>query len=388
MGEAERFEVIVAGVGSMGAAACYHLAKRGVKVLGLEQCESVPHTWGSHHGHSRAIRQSYYERSDYVPLLVRAYSLWGQLQAEWGREKLLHITGGVYLGPREGEMVRGCVASAREHSLPFELLDDAGLAERYPMFRLPEGYAGFCEERAGLLVPEVAVKAHAEIAQAKGAEIRVGEGMLEWKATKKGGVWVRTGQGEYEVDHLVVTAGAWTGSMLGKLGIDLEVTRQVLAWFEPKAEVAAQFALGNFPIWAIENMPPYGHYGFPMLESAQRGLKVAQHIPGEPASPGTLGAPENAPRPEEIEDLRGFLREFLPEADGDLMASTVCLYTNSPDSHFIVGAHPGKKRVTVACGFSGHGFKFSSVIGEVLADLATVGKTELPIAFLSPGRFG
>ncbi len=386
MGAGKRFEVIEAGVGSMGAAASYHLAKRGVKVLGLEQCESVPHCWGSHHGHSRAIRQSYYEHPDYVPLLVRAYALWGQLQAAWGREKLLHITGGVYLGARDGEMVRGCVASAREHGLPFEFLDHAALAARYPMFRLPENYAGFCEERAGLLVPEVAVKAHAKLSQAKGAELHIGEGMLEWKATNKG-VSVRTGQGEYEADHLVVTAGAWAGSMLGDLGIKLEVTRQVLAWFEPKAEAAAQFALGSFPIWAIENMPPFGHYGFPMLESGQKGFKVAQHMPGEPASPGTLGAPENAPRADEIEGLRGFLREFLPEADGELKASAVCLYTNSPDSHFIVGAHPRRKNVTVACGFSGHGFKFASVIGEVLADLAMKGETELPVGFLSPKRF-
>lgn len=372
----------------MGSAACCHLARRGARVLGLEQF-TLPHERGSHHGHSRMIRQSYYEHPDYVPLLCRAYELWEHLEAEEGhgvgREQLLYLTGGLYVGPADGEIVPGALAAARAHGLSHELLERHEVERRFPAFRIPEGFLGFYEERAGLLVPELAVAALARQAERAGAELRTGEGILAWESTPQG-VTVRTATGTYRAAHLVVTAGAWSGALLRSLGARLETTRQVLAWFEPAGE-AGSFTPGRFPCWFVETETPYGHYGFPMMDSRQGGLKVALHKPGRPIDPDRLGGPDDAVAPAESEALRDFLREYLPEGAGPLLATRTCLYTNSPDGHFLLGHHPAHPSVTIAAGFSGHGFKFASVIGEALAELALDGASSLPIAFLRPERF-
>ena len=374
----------------MGSAACYHLARRGVRVLGLEQFD-LPHGRGSHHGHSRMIRQSYYEHPDYVPLLRRAYELWDELEEAAGskeneEERIFHRTGALYLGPMKGSIVPGALAAAREHGLPYTLLDPAALAARFPAFCAPEGFSAFHEEEAGFLVPELAVAAHAKHACAHGAEIRCNEAILDWEAAAAG-VSVRTGSGTYHASHLVVTAGAWNGSLLRDLDAELTVTRQVLAWFDPPGD-SQSLALGNFPCWFIETDTPFGHYGFPMLSSGQGGLKIALHKPGLEIDPDELASAAHEATEDEIESLREVLRTCLPDGDGPLLATRTCLYTNSADSHFILGAHPLHENLTIAAGFSGHGFKFASVMGEVLADLATEGKTRYPIEFLSPARFG
>lgn len=382
------YDVIVAGTGSMGAAACLHLARRGARVLGLEQF-GLPHERGSHHGHSRMIRQAYFEHPDYVPLLRRAYELWdevGRLEADAGHgdETIFHRTGGLYVGPPDGAIVPGSLAAARAHDLPHELLDGEALAARFPQFRFPAGFQGFFEERAGFLVPERAVAAQVRQARLFGAEVRTGETVLDWKTTRDG-VRVRTSGGDHDAGHLVVTAGAWSGPLLADLGVDLTVTRQVLAWFDPPGD-RAQFALGRFPCWFVETDTPYGHYGFPMCEFGQPGLKVALHKPGEPIAPEDLGTADPGPRADEIELLRATLRAILPDGAGPLVAACTCRYTNSADGHFIVGPHPHDPGVTLAAGFSGHGFKFASVIGEILADLATEGWTALPAGFLGIER--
>lgn len=368
----------------MGAATCHHLAKREVSVLGLEQFD-IPHGRGSHHGHSRMIRQSYYEHPDYVPLLVRAYELWDELQSAAGGERFFHRTGGLSLGPPDGSIVPGARAAACEHGLAHDVLDGAALASRFPSFKVPDGFAAFFEKNAGFLVPELAVRAHASQARANGAELHANEAILDWRASSSS-VTVRTSLGTYEADHLIVTAGAWNGPLLHGLGPKLVVTRQVLAWFEPQAD-PARFQLGEFPCWFIETDTPFGHYGFPM-SGAQPGLKLALHKPGEPIAPDELGESSHEPRPEEIESLRQILREYLPGGEGRLLAACTCLYTNSADGHFLLGPHPVFDRVSIAAGFSGHGFKFASVMGEILADLATEGGTSHPIGFLSPNRFG
>jgi sarcosine oxidase len=377
------YDVIVAGVGSMGAAACYHLARRGIRVLGLEPFE-IPNTHGSHHGRSRMIRQSYCEHPDYVPLLRRAYELWEDLEKQSERN-LFQLTGGVYFGAPDACIVPGALTSAREHQLPHEFIEDESeLRARFPSFRMPPGFVAFHEEKAGYLVPEEAVRTHAALARAHGAELRTGETVTAWKNSAHG-VEVTTERGTFHAGHLVVTAGARAGDLLHELGIELQVTRQVLAWFRPNGD-PQPFALGNFPCWFIENASPYGHYGFP-IAPGQEGLKIALHKPGEPIAPDHLHDEAQQPRDEEIASLRAVLSEFIPDAAGPLLEATVCLYTNSPDGDFIVGPHPGHEHVTIACGFSGHGFKFASVMGEVLADLAATGKTPWPIDFLSPRRF-
>jgi sarcosine oxidase len=378
--ENKHYDVIVAGVGSMGAAACYHLARRGVRVLGLEQFD-IPHAFGSHHGHSRMIRQSYFEHPDYVPLLQRAYELWEALEQESGYE-LFHQTGGLYLGPSGANILEGCVAAAEAHDLPHEALGHEALRERFPQFRLPDHFEGYYEDRAGFLIPESVMAAHAELALKHGAELRARTPIDHWE-TRDSGVSVQAGGETFFADHLIVTAGAWTSRLLKNLGIELSVTRQLQAWFWPENPDA--FTLENFPVWFIETDSPYGHYGFPM-HRGQPGIKIALHKPGEPVEPEEIQE-KHEPAVEEIDELRAVLQQFIPEADGPLLSARQCLYTNSPDHHFIIDRHPEHERLTLACGFSGHGFKFASVVGEILADLATSGRTELPAQFLGLERF-
>ncbi|MDB5171412.1 MAG: Sarcosine oxidase [Phycisphaerales bacterium] len=372
------YDVIVAGVGAMGAATCYELARRGTRVLGLEQFD-IPHHLGSSTGFSRMIRMAYYEHPDYVPLLRRAYELWDDLESASG-QKLLHITGGLYMGPPDGGVVSGSLASARQHGLPHELLDRSQIAERFPQFQLPGDWAALYEPRAGFLLPEKVIAAYADLALHAGAEIHGREPVLDWQAGAKG-ITVRTPRGEYAASHLVFTGGAWTSSLLRDLGIELKVTRQVMGWVWPREP--ERFSLGHFPVWAIDNPAGGLDYGFP-LHPENPGLKIAHHAPGQPADPNNV---IRDPLPADEQTFRPALRQYLPTADGPLLSLRTCLYTNSPDHHFIIDRHPRHERVTIACGFSGHGFKFASVVGEVLADLATSGKTELPIGFLGLRRF-
>ncbi|NNC89485.1 MAG: N-methyl-L-tryptophan oxidase, partial [Akkermansiaceae bacterium] len=294
-------------------------------------------------------------------------------------------TGGIYLGPPDGEIVGGSLAAARAHDLPHEILDAPQVAARFPQFRIPDGFTGFFDARAGFVVPERAVAAHAARARAHGATLIEGEAITDWKAGADG-VTVTTAGGTHTAEHLVVTAGPWTGGLLRDLGVALQVTRQVQAWFAPR-EDAGRYALGHFPCWFIETHAPHGHYGFPIVE-AGGGVKIGLHDQGKPVDPAELRDGIAPPGEEEIAGLRAVLRDYLPGAAGALLEARTCLYTNSPDHHFVVGRHPRHERVTLAAGFSGHGFKFASVMGEVLADLATTGRTERPVGFLGLERFG
>ncbi|MEM7144533.1 MAG: N-methyl-L-tryptophan oxidase [Verrucomicrobiota bacterium] len=378
------YDVIIAGLGSMGTAAAYHLAKRGQRVLGLNPHE-IPHNLGSHHGRSRMIRQSYYEHPDYVPLLQRAYELWTDLQNQ-SESPFFHLTGAVYFGSPNGSIVPGAREAAAQHKLPHEFFQDPNeIRSRFPAFRIPPNYAAFYEEQAGYLIPEEAVRTHANLARTLGAHLHTGEPVTAWRATDDG-VEITTPRDTYHARHLIITAGAWISDFLRDVDIDFQVTRQVLAWFVPKTDPQT-YALGNFPCWFIESESPFGHYGFP-IAPGHNGLKLALHKPGPPITPAELHHPQHLPTDEETEALRGFLHDFIPGSDGTLLESTVCLYTNSPDGHFLLGPHPAHQdNVTIACGFSGHGFKFASVIGEITADLATTGATSFPIEFLSPKRF-
>jgi sarcosine oxidase len=383
------YDVIILGVGSMGSAAAYHLARRGVRVLGLEQF-AIPHAQGSHHGFSRMIRLAYFEHPDYVALLKRAYVLWEELEAE-SRQKLLHITGGLYLGRPDSELVTGSISAAKTYGLPHELLSGDELRRRFPPFHVPDGTLAFYENQAGFLLPEAVVSTHAELAMRYGAELHGHEGALEWFGGT-GGVTVRTAKQTYHAERLIITAGAWTPRLLMELGLHLKVTRQAMAWFWPTQPEL--FALGRFPSWALDLAPREQYrgvqYGFPMSPSAlgNPGFKAALHWPDEVCDPDAV---DRSVRDSDTADLRAAIEKYLPAAAGPLLASRTCIYTNSPDSHFIVDQHPapypGSERVFLACGFSGHGFKFVSVMGESLADLAMFGKTNNPIGFLGLSRF-
>lgn len=375
----KHYDVIVIGVGSMGAATCSHLAKRNVSVLGLEQFD-IPHNKGAHHGLSRMIRQSYYEHPAYVPLLQRAYELWHELESETAC-KILHLNGGLYMGPGDGEIVPGSLSSAREHNLPHQHLDHAAIAERFPQFTLPDHFEAVFEERAGFVVPELAVGSHVELALRHGAELHGHEAVSDWSC-EASGVTVRTDKEVYQADHLIITAGAWSECLLESLGIPLTVTRQVLGWTTPRRQ--EDFSPDRFPCWFIETEPGFGHYGFPILPG-QPGFKSALHKPGDIVDPDTV---ERDVLPEDEATIRSVLSDHIPDANGPLLALRTCLYTNSPDSHFIIDRAPEHHdRLTLATGFSGHGFKFSPVVGEILADLALEGNTSHPVDLFSIERF-
>jgi sarcosine oxidase len=379
MGKGSGLDVIVVGVGAMGSSACYHLARRGAKVLGLEQFD-IPHALGSSHGFSRMIRMAYYEHPDYVPLLRRAYVLWRELESA-SAQTLFHEVGGIYMGPPGGHVVRGTIEAAERHGLAHEVLSHAALAERFPQFKVPGDFTGVWEPRAGFLLPEKVVAAQAELALRAGADLRGREEVLDWSAGDSN-VVVRTDKGEYRAERLLFCGGPWTGKIVRDLGVELVVTRQVLGWVWPRRPEL--FALGTFPVWGIEAADGSLSYGFPMTPD-NPGLKVARHGRGQVTDPDRVA--RNASPADEVE-VHEILNRNLPDGNGPLLSLRVCLYTNSPDEHFIIDRHPNHPRVTVACGFSGHGFKFASVVGEVLADLALEGKTGLPAQFLGLGRFG
>ena len=368
----------------MGSAACWHLARRGLRVLGLER-HSLIHDFGAHHGRARMIRQAYFEHPDYVPLIRRAYHNWDELAEVSGRQSL-HRTGGLYLGPPDGTIVAGSLIAAHQHQLDFEMLDRDALNARFPMFRTPSDMVGFFEPEAGYLIPETAVASHLEAARSHGAELRANEAVRHWHTESRGdhtdSIIVETGHATYHAEQLVLTAGAWTSSLLAELNLSLQVTRQVQAWFQPVDPLPFCAAQSDFPCWFIETHSPYGHYGFPLSPDG-KSIKIARHQPG---SPTTTQHVDRQVAKAETDELLEVTRQYLPSAAGAVSAASVCLYTNSADGHFIIDRHPDHPQVSFGCGFSGHGFKFASVIGEALADLAATGSTELPIGFLGLDR--
>ncbi len=379
------FDVIVIGVGSMGAAACYQLARQGVRVLGLEQF-AIPNERASHHGRSRMIRLAYFENPHYVTLLKRAYELWEEIESVSGGG-VIHLTGGLYLGLPDGDLVRGSMEAARLHALPHEVLSRDDIAREHPLFHVPDDFIALYERKAGYIIPERAVGAYAQAAMRHGAVLRAHEPVLEWQADGSG-VRVRTSEGDYHAGHLVFAAGAWTSRLLPELSNRLTVTRQALGWVWPRRPEA--FEMGRFGVWAIDPAPAGDfqgvYYGFPLTPdgSGGVGLKVARHFPASAVDPETV---DRSPTAEDREEILTPLRTYLPDGLGPILQVGVCVYTNSPDGHFMLGPMKGQERVTLACGFSGHGFKFVSVVGEILADLATTGRTALPIDLFSPARF-
>ncbi|MHC5024933.1 MAG: N-methyl-L-tryptophan oxidase [Planctomycetota bacterium] len=374
----ERHDVIVIGLGAMGSAACLELARRGRRVLGLER-HGIPHAQGSSAGESRVIRLCYYEHPDYVPLLRRAYELWDDLSEAAG-EPLLHRTGGLYAGAEDGSFIQGNLRAAAAHDLPIEQLGAADLRRRYPVFQLPGDHVGVWEPDAGFLRPERIISVSAELAMQRGADLRGREASLDWEAHEEG-VTVRTDRATYEADHLVLCAGAWSGRLLAELGVELVVTRQVLAWVQPRRPEL--FAPGAFPVWGVDDPDGHFYYGFPMDPRGRPGLKIARHFEGRPTDPESI---DRTPTPADEDEVRPILEHLLPDARGPFLSMAICMYTNSPDGHFIIDHHPRHERVTIACGFSGHGFKFATVVGEILADLAIDGTTSHPIDFLRLDR--
>jgi sarcosine oxidase len=373
----QTFDVIVAGLGAMGSAAAYHLARRGQRVLGLD-AHAVGHTLGSSHGETRIIRQAYFEQPAYVPLVQRAYELWEQLERD-SQTRLLYLTGGLFVGPPDGALVAGSRASAEQHGLPHELLDAAGVRRRFPAFHAQPTDSALFEERAGILLPEACIDAHLKLAAAAGAQLHHDEPVLEWSAGDHG-LRVNTAIGTYAADRLVVTVGAWAGQLLSDINLPIQAERIPLYWFKPTVN-APQFDMGAMPVW-IWQVPGDGDYfGTPHL--AWPGVKVGKHHSHVFVDPDAV---DRAVHPTDEQPLRTFLGNHLPDLNGAVTDARVCLYENSPDTDFLIDIHPKFPNVVYGAGFSGHGFKFATAVGEILADLAIDGKTTPAADFLKFAR--
>jgi len=371
------YDAIVLGLGGMGSATCDHLTRRGCRVLGLEQFPLV-HDRGSSHGHTRIIREAYFEHPDYVPLVRRAFAHWYDLEQRLGRH-LLTTSSCLNIGPTDGELVEGVRASAREHGLAVEELTASEICRRYPAFSLEDRYVGMLEQNAGFLYVEAGVQAHIDSALATGrANLRAEEPVLSWEVVGNG-VSVRTGKGIYTADRLVITAGAWATRLLADIGVPLSVMRQTLLWFAPTRRDL--FRRDKLPIYIMDT--PTGHYyGLPAIDPF--GHKVARHY-GE----DELQSPDQVDwqlHEADEQPVRAFLERHLPSAAGPRTRGQVCMYTLTPDRHFVIDRHPRHPQVSFACGFSGHGYKFAPVVGEILADLAMTGKTSLPIELFRVNR--
>jgi sarcosine oxidase len=364
-------DVIVAGLGAHGSAAAYHLARRGQSVLGFDRF-ARGHTLASFGGLSRIIRLSYYEHPSYVPLLKRAWDLWRELERESG-EALLTQTGGLYMGPPDGDLVSGSLASARTHGLAHEVLDNADLRRRYPVFDVDPDWIGVFDAQAGWLAPERSVETHLRLAERHGATLRFTEPIERWERDGDG-VRVTSARGSYRARHLVITAGSWLPRLLPQLAPHLWVERNVLFWFEPKGELEA---FARLPVYIVEDTDRL-YYGFPY--DRNNGLKMAGLHFGDHVDPDTV---DRQPSARDEERVRAWLRRRMPLADGERRRAQVCMYTNSPDSHFIID-RDGPVAYASAC--SGHGFKFASAVGEILADLTITGRSSLDVGFLSAAR--
>jgi sarcosine oxidase len=373
----DSFDVIVIGLGAMGSATAWHLARRGQRVLGLEQFGPV-HARGSSYGESRIIREIYFEHPSYVPIVRRAYELWEELERESGT-RLLTVTGGLMIGPRDGKLVSGVLRSAEAHDIPHEILDADAVSERFPGFAIDGDDVAVVDRRAGVLDADACVRAQLGMAARCGAELHFEERVTHWKSDGRN-VHVETPSGRYSAMQLVMSAGPWTSQLLPMLSKTLVVERQVLAWFEPVG--AERFGPSRCPIYLWEYDGGHMGYGFPRLA---QGVKAAVFHDGDVVrDPDAI---ERSVEPHEIERVRDALRHILPDvASGGLRDTKVCPFTNTPDTHFVVDFHPAYRNVLVSSPCSGHGFKFAAAIGELQADLLTRGESRFDISLFRLDR--
>jgi sarcosine oxidase len=374
------FDVVVCGLGIMGSAAVHALAQRGKRVLGLDRY-APGHDRGSSHGRTRIIRLGYFEHPSYVPLLRRAYALWRELEIASGAA-LLHTTGIAEIGPPDGTLVRGTLASSRLHALRHDVLSAPELMRRFPVFNLPPDYVAVLQSDGGYLAAEPSIAAMLALATAAGAAIHTGE-TVQAIEPRETSVRIVTDRGAVEAGAAVVAAGPWTGSLLPWLSVPLRVTREVMAWFEPAD--ATPLAADQLPVFIIESRHGM-HYGIPPQAGDGGGIKIAKHHHRNEAVDPDRCDRSVSPADEAL--IRAAVADHLPAANGRMLAARTCLYTMTPDGHFLIDHLPGASQVVVASPCSGHGFKFAPVIGEVLADLATTGATRHDISRFRMKRFG
>jgi len=369
----KNIDVAIVGLGAMGSAAAYHLSARGKSVVGFD-LSTPPHSLGSTHGQSRIIREAYFENPLYVPLVQRSYECWSDLQQATD-DRLLLKTGGVLIGPDKGMLIAGTRLSADRHNLDYDLLTAKQVRKHYGALDPDDDVVGLWEPNAGILLPEKCVEAHLRLAQQHGADLHFDEPVTEWKPDGDG-VILKTEADQYSVSQLVLTPGAWLNLFLPDLPLPLTIERQVLYWFDA-GENRELFELQRLPLFAWEYAPEQLFYGFPNLGN---GVKIAIHHQGQITDVESI---DRNVSEDETATMKLILDACLPSLSGPLLKSEVCMYTNTPDEHFVIDFHPDLPQVLIASACSGHGFKFAAVIGEIVTDLLIEGKSSFD---LSPFR--
>lgn len=374
------YDVIVVGIGGMGSATLFQCAQLGLRTLGLEQFD-IPHSLGSSHGQTRIIRKPYFESLEYVPLLERAYILWDALQSRTAEELFLR-NGSIDAGWEDCQTVQGSLKACREYSLRHELLDARSLGLKYPGYSLEPGMVAVYQEEGGLLVPELCVEKYVAWSVELGAEVHKHERVTHWEADLSH-VKVWTTQGTYTARFLAITAGPWARDLLPELFTLAVPERQVVIWTE--VSEPDLFVPARFPVFNLQASHDYSerYYGFPIYGDP-RGFKIGMyHYPGQKGAPQEIS---REPTEAEDEPIRRAISRFFPKADGRTLARQECFFTCTPDEHFILDLHPNHESVAIAAGFSGHGFKFCSVVGEILTDLLTKGESQLDLGLFRLDR--
>ena len=369
-------QIAVIGLGATGRAALYQLVRRGIRAVGIEQF-ALDHDRGSSHGATRVIRMVHFENPSYSVLMERGYALWHDLEKA-SKRQLLHLTGVIEIGSPSGALIRGTLAG-ETRGLAREQLDAQAVMRRYPAFHLPDAFVGVLQPDGGFIEAAAALSAMIDLAKAHGAEILTGTKVSEVTPNATG-VHIKTSRGDIAAAGAIIAAGPWMRRLLPDLKLPLTVTRQVVGWFQPRDP--ALFAAGRFPAFIMET--PHGnHYGFPLYGDS--GVKIAKHHHhNEPVDPDSY---DRVVRATDEAAIRAPLFQYLPEANGPLQSAEACLYTMTPDDTFIIDRMPGYPQIVVASPCCGHGFKFSPVVGEILADLVTRGTTAHDISRFRLPRF-
>ncbi len=378
---ANHFDCIVVGLGAMGSNALASLARRGKNALGIDRFDP-PHSLGSSHGGSRVIRLSYFEHPDYVPLLKRAYEGFDRLERDSGVE--LRTENGLIMGGAAGNAIcAGMLTSARLHNLAVEALDGGELMRRFPQFDVPRDWEAVFEARGGFVRPEATIRAALDVACSHGARILTNTPVAKWTSDGEE-VRVETAVGTFTADSLVLASGAWMPQVLGCDAPSLRPTLETIVWIDDADQ--ASWDSTQMPVWLFERAGKPEIYGVPAWQGmgTPRGLKVGLHGRGPTVEPSEVTRPVDQGIVEET--LAAAAERVIAARGRTATASAHCLYTMSADTDFVVGIHPSFSNIAVACGFSGHGFKFAPVIGEALADLACERSTAIELGFLSPTR--
>jgi sarcosine oxidase len=379
----DNYDVIVVALGSMGSAAAHTLAARGQRVLGLETFWPA-HDQGSAHGGTRIIRQAYFEGPAYVPLLRGAFDGWRELQEQSGRE-LVRLCGGIYIGDPDSVIVTGSLEAARLHGLPHEVLNAAEIRARFPTMKPADHAVGLYEPNGGYVRPEETVLANVDLARRHGARLLFEEPATSWTTTPGGGVEVVTPKGRYGADRLVLAPGAWTPQLF-PMPVPIAVERQIFYWFEPHftADVPYRRYAAGHPVYIEETDGNGLIYGFPMVDGPEGGLKLAFYRQNVgTTTPETIDRTVHA---DEVDAMRRRALQLFPNLTGRLVKAATCMYASASDDHFVIGRLDDMPQVVLACGFSGHGFKFVPVVGQIVADLVQTGSTTYDISMFDPYR--